>query len=190
MIRENMTDTEKALEKLANEWKECGSIGGNKNVVNRPIYDMLRGFCKADTEFAGLLAATDRTLKQCLEQVHKDVQSGWSDYAVFSRAIATYVPGAKIRVMMEIDMNGDLDAGVAFGKDAKAVEKVYHDKSSDAKPPVSKPSSKAVPSTKTDKPKFESPKKTAKVLPPLDTTKENKAEITGKPMRFNLLDMF
>ena len=91
-----MTDTEKALEKLAIEWKECGSIGGNKNVVNRPIYDMLRGFCKADAEFAGLLASTDRTLKQCLEEVHKSAQSGWSDYAVFSRAIAAYVPGAKI----------------------------------------------------------------------------------------------
>ena len=89
-----MTDTEKALEKLAVEWKECSSIGGNKSVVNRPIYDMLRGFCKADAEFAGLLASTDRTLKQCLEEVHKSAQSGWSDYAVFSRAIAAYVPGA------------------------------------------------------------------------------------------------
>ena len=185
-----MTDTEKALEKLANEWKECGSIGGNKNVVNRPIYDMLRGFCKADAEFAGLLAATDRTLKQCLEQVHKDAQSGWSDYAVFSRAISAYVPGARIRVMMEIDVNGDLDAGVAFGKDAKAIEKVYHDKSFDSKAAAFKPSHKDLQSPKADKFKSEPPKKTAKVLPPLDTTKENKAEITGKPMRFNLLDMF
>ena len=188
MIRENMTDTEKALEKLANEWKECSSIGGSKNVVNRSIYDMLRGFCKADTEFAGLLAATDRTLKQCLEQVHKEAQSGWSDYAVFSRAVAVYVPGAKIRVMMEIDMNGDIDAGVAFGKDAKATEKMYHDKEASSFKWEPKSAKKEKP---TPPPKPAAPlKKTAKVLPPLDTTKENKAEITGKPTRFNLLDMF
>lgn len=187
-----MTDTEKALEKLANEWKECPSIGGSKNVVNRPIYDMLRGFCKADAEFAGLLAATDRTLKQCLEQVHKEAQSGWSDYAVFSRAVAVYVPGAKIRVMMEIDMNGDIDAGVAFGKDAKATEKMYHDKvaASPKWEPKSVKKEKPTPPPKAEKSKPAAPpKKTAKVLPPLDTTKENKAEITGKPMRFNLLDM-
>ena len=188
-----MIDTEKALEKLANEWKDCGSIGGNKNVVNRPIYDMLRGFCKADAEFAGLLVASDRTLKQCLEEVHKAVQSGWSDYAVFSRAIAAYVPGAKIRVMMEIDMNGDIDAGVAFGKDAQATEKMYHDKEASAPKwePKSAKKEKPAQPPKAEKPKPAAPaKKTAKVLPPLDTTKENKAEITGKPMRFNLLDMF
>ena len=173
-----MTDTEKALEKLANEWKECGSIGGNKNVVNRPIYDMLRGFCKADAEFAGLLASTDRTLKQCLEEVHKSAQSGWSDYAVFSRAISAYVPGAKIRVMMEIDMNGDIDAGVAFGKDAKATEKMYHDSEKPA-PPVKAEKSKPA----------EAPKKSAKVLPPPDVTKEKKSEGAGKTVRFNLLDL-
>ena len=187
-----MTDTEKALEKLANEWKECGSIGGYKNVVNRPIYDMLRGFCKADAEFAGLLASTDRTLKQCLEEVHKAAQSGWSDYAVFSRAISAYVPGAKIRVMMEIDMNGDIDAGVAFGKDAQATEKMYHDKEASAPKwePKSAKKEKPAQQPKTEKPKpTASAKKTAKVLPPPDVTKEMKSEGAGKTVRFNLLDL-
>ena len=179
-----MTDIEKALEKLANEWKECGSIGGNKNVVNRPIYDMLRGFCKADAEFAGLLASSDRTLKQCLEEVHKAAQSGWSDYAVFSRAISAYVPGAKIRVMMEIDMNGDIDAGVAFGKDAKAVEKMYHDTD------TPKPAKWQPKSAKKEKPS-EPSKKSAKVLPPPATASSSKQEekpVPGKILRFNLLD--
>ena len=187
-----MTDTEKALEKLANEWKECGSIGGNKNVVNRPIYDMLRGFCKADAEFAGLLASTDRTLKQCLEEVHKSAQSGWSDYAVFSRAIAAYVPGAKIRVMMEIDMNGDIDAGVAFGKDAEATEKMYHDseKPTAKWEPKSAKKDKPAPPVKAEKSKpAEAPKKSAKVLPPPDVTKEKRSEGAGKTVRFNLLDL-
>ena len=187
-----MTDTEKALDKLANEWKECPSIGGNKNVVNRPIYDMLRGFCKADAEFAGLLASTDRTLKQCLEEVHKSAQSGWSDYAVFSRAISAYVPGAKIRVMMEIDMNGDIDAGVAFGKDAQATEKMYHDKEASAPKwePKSIKKEKPAQPPKAEKLKPAAPaQKTAKVLPPPDVTKEKRSEGAGKTVRFNLLDL-
>lgn len=184
-----MTDTEKALGKLTNEWKECASIGGYKNVVNRPIYDMLRGFCKANAEFAGLIASTDRTLKQCLEEVHKAAQSGWSNYAAFSRAISAYVPGAKIRVMMEIDMNGDIDAGVAFGKDAQATEKVYHDREKPAPKwePKSAQKTKPAPPAKEEKLKSaaKSSEKSAKVLPPPDVSGEPK----GKPMRFNLLDM-
>ena len=93
-----MTETtQQALGKLDREWSDCGSVGGAKAVVNAPIYHTLRGFCMADAEFAALIAASDMTLKGCLEEVHKDVQPGWSDYQVFSCARSVYVPGVRLR---------------------------------------------------------------------------------------------
>ena len=171
-----MTETtQQALDKLDREWSDCGSVGGAKAAVNAPIYHTLRGFCMADAEFAALIAASDMTLKGCLEKVHKDVQSGWSDYQVFSRAVSAYVPGARIRVMMEIDLNGDIDFGVAFGRDGKATEKVYRDK-----PAAGKSDSKPK--------KSENPKKTAKTLPPPNVSGQDKPATQAKIIRFNLLD--
>lgn len=97
----------KAAEKIDKELKEFGGGSNKAEAVKNAVADALKEFVRQDGEFAQSVAQSGKTLKDVCEAAVKNAGSSISDFEVYSKAVAEYFPGAKIRFNMSIDLIGD-----------------------------------------------------------------------------------
>ena len=76
-------------------------------VIAEPTAKALHGFCRQSEEFARAIAETDKTFKDCLETITKDIGSSISDIEVYQKAVEFFFPGAKVEFKMIIHMSED-----------------------------------------------------------------------------------
>lgn len=103
MIPMNNWPTE-AVNKLAEGRK---NVKGQKAAAMAgAVYEALKDFCLQDAEFAQAVVQGG-SFPDCMNAVAKSVGQSISDIEAYSKAVAFYFPGAKIRVQMSIDLIGD-----------------------------------------------------------------------------------
>lgn len=86
---------------------DLNGISGQKERVMAPfVRDKLLEFCDQDAEFAQAVAQ-GKPFSECMIAVTHGVGNHISDIEAYSKAVGFYFPGAKIRVVMEIDLIGD-----------------------------------------------------------------------------------
>ena len=111
--------TDLAIQKLDAEQK---AFKGDKygSAVYRPVAEKLRDFCRQNDEFAQAVYQSDATLSDCVGKIMNGCGNSISDMEVYSRAVAFYFKGAKIRVQMKIDLCGEvLDEAAAAAPEEK-----------------------------------------------------------------------
>lgn len=103
MIQLNNWPTE-AMKKLTDGKK---NVKGQKAAAMAgAVFDALKNFCTQDSEFAQAVVQGG-SFADCMNAVAKGVGQSISDIEAYSKAVAFYFPGAKIRVQMSIDLIGD-----------------------------------------------------------------------------------
>ena len=91
-----------AVEKIKPKLKKLNKYAA---VIAEPTAKALHGFCKQSEEFARAIAETDKTFKDCLETITKDIGSSISDIEVYQKAVEFFFPGAKVEFKMIIHMS-------------------------------------------------------------------------------------
>lgn len=98
---------EQALLKLERELAEFKTTNRKAEVVKKHVYNTLKDFACQDAEFAQAIVQSSKTLAQVCEASVKCCSSSISDFECYSKAVAEYFPGAKIRYNMTIDLVGN-----------------------------------------------------------------------------------
>ena len=91
-----------AVEKINPKLKKINKYAA---VIAEPTAKALHGFCRQSEEFARAIAETDKTFKDCLETITKDIGSSISDIEVYQKAAEFFSPGAKVEFGMLIHMS-------------------------------------------------------------------------------------
>ena len=91
-----------AVEKINPKLKKLNKYAA---VIAEPTAKALHGFCRQSEEFARAIAETDKTFKDCLETITKDIGSSISDIEVYQKAVEFFFPGAKVEFRMLIHMS-------------------------------------------------------------------------------------
>ena len=92
----------RAVEKINPKLKKLNKYAA---VIAEPTAKALHGFCRQSEEFARAIAETDKTFKDCLETITKDIGSSISDIEVYQKAVEFFFPGAKVEFKMIIHMS-------------------------------------------------------------------------------------
>ena len=83
-------------------WKKLNKYAA---VIAEPTAKALHGFCRQSEEFARAIAETDKTFKDCLKTITKDIGRAVSDIEVYQKAVEFFFPGAKVEFKMIIHMS-------------------------------------------------------------------------------------
>lgn len=95
----------KACEKLRRESKAAKGLSRCAQAVKSYVADALCDFCGQREEFARAVLDSGKDIKDCLEEIMKNVGSSISDVEVYRRACAFYFPGSTVKFRMEILMS-------------------------------------------------------------------------------------
>jgi hypothetical protein len=79
--------------------------------MKKPVADTLINFCKQDEEFSQAIVQSDKTFRNCMDNVASGVSSGISDLDAYRKAVQFYFPGADIRMKMTIDLCASVNDG-------------------------------------------------------------------------------
>ncbi len=91
-----------AVEKINPKLKKLNKYAA---VIAEPTAKALHGFCRQSEEFARAIAETDKTFKDCLKTITKDIGRAVSDIEVYQKAVEFFFPGAKVELKMIIHMS-------------------------------------------------------------------------------------
>ena len=91
-----------AVEKINPKLKKLNEYAA---VIAEPTAIALHGFCRHSEEFARAIAETDKTFKDCLKTITKDIGRAVSDIEVYQKAVEFFFPGAKVEFKMIIHMS-------------------------------------------------------------------------------------
>lgn len=101
-----------ALERLK---KEGGTASGQKEkAMAGAVRKALEDFCRQEPEFAQAIVQGG-SFRDCMAAVAKGVGGSISDSEAFAKAARFYFPGARVQVVMEIDLVGDAREKAATG---------------------------------------------------------------------------
>lgn len=111
MSSEEKVMLKKALDKINSELKEFKG-GQAEAVMKKRCAEILKEFCRQDTEFSQAVVQTDRTLSDCLKAIaskytSKIRQDGISDLEAFKTMAQFYFPGAGVHFSMTVDVNAN-----------------------------------------------------------------------------------
>lgn len=93
-----------AVKKLGDEKGKV--VGQKEKAMAGAVLAALKDFCMQDAEFAQAVAQGG-SFPDCMKAVAKGVGSSISDLDTYKKAVAFYFPGAKIQMVMTIDLVGD-----------------------------------------------------------------------------------
>lgn len=98
-------NTSLAITKLTDE---LTAFKGDRygEVVKEAVAEALMDFCNKSEEFAAIIAASDKTLSDCIVAIMKGCGKAISDIEVYRRAVRFYCPGADIQFDMVISLPG------------------------------------------------------------------------------------
>lgn len=97
---------EQACEKLDSEIKGA-KLSQKGNAVKSSVIAVLKMMCKQEEEFAQAIVQTDKTAVSCIEKTVAGCGQSVSDIEVYKRAAAFYFPGAKVHMILALDLVGD-----------------------------------------------------------------------------------
>ena len=103
-----MSDTysEQACAKLDSEIKGA-KLSTKGNAVKSSVIAVLKMMCGQEEEFAQAIVQTDKTADKCIEHTVAGCSQSVSDIEVYKRAAAFYFPGAKVHMILALDLVGD-----------------------------------------------------------------------------------
>ena len=102
------TNASAAITKLTDE---LASFKGNRygDAVKSEVAEALMDFCNKSDAFAAIIAASGRTLSDCVKEVMEGCGNYISDAEVYRRAVQFYCPEANVSFDMVIELSGCTD---------------------------------------------------------------------------------
>lgn len=97
---------EQACVKLDSEIKGA-KLSQKGNAVKSSVIAVLKMMCKQEEEFAQAIVQTEKTAAGCIEKTVAGCGQSVSDIEVYKRAAAFYFPGAKVHMILALDLVGD-----------------------------------------------------------------------------------
>lgn len=97
--------------KLESESKDVA--GREASVMKNAVKDALLEFSKQSSEFAQAILESDKSFKDCMNAVAKDVRNSISDIEAYRRAVQFYFPGADIKFNMTINLSASVEKDTA-----------------------------------------------------------------------------
>lgn len=99
---------DKALELL--DGHKLGKLSQKGQAVSSAVVDILRRFCLQEDEFAQAFIQSEKPIEDCIEHTVKGAGNSISDLDIYKRAAEFYLPGAKVKMELSIDLVGDAAA--------------------------------------------------------------------------------
>lgn len=109
-----------AITKLTDELTEFkGDRYGE--TVKSAVAETLMDFCNKSEDFAAIIAASDKTLSECIAAIMKGCGRAISDIEVYRRAVRFYCPDADVQFDMVISMPGKAEKQEPAAQHAKLI---------------------------------------------------------------------
>ena len=106
------TNVSAAISKLTDE---LAAFKGNRygEVVKDAVAEALMDFCNKSDAFASIVAASKRTLSDCVKEIMEGCGVAISDIEAYRRAVQFYCPEANVSFDMVIELPGSTDAAAS-----------------------------------------------------------------------------
>jgi len=97
---------EQACAKLDRELKGA-KLNMKATAVKDSVIKVLKLMCRQEEEFAQAIVQTEKTVAGCIEKTVALCDRSISDIEVYKRAAAFYFPGAKVHMILALDLVGE-----------------------------------------------------------------------------------